>query len=182
MREVEIKLKVNNLEEIEKKLKDKGVIFSKPVTQHDIIYSNTQNKDDFDKAYEGHVAIRIRYQNDAATLTLKKQLSYEMDNLEYESEIKNANDVHKILSILGWKPEVEVKKTRKKGKLEQYKICLDKVEKLGNYIELEKLTQDYDNPEDVRKELFKALEPLGFSEKDEETKGYDTLIYQMHKK
>ncbi len=87
-----------------------------------------------------------------------------------------------MLLILGWKPEVEVKKIRKKGKLGEYEICLDRVEKLGEYVELEKMTDDNANPDEVRKELFIALAPFSFSEKDEETKGYDTQMYQLKNK
>ena len=182
MREIEIKLKVNNLDEIEEKLKQQGCVFSEPVTQHDVVYSSVHNTEAYDKiGGVGYVAIRIRHQDNTVTLTLKKQQSHEMDNLEYESEIENPKDIHEMLFILGWKPEVEVKKTRKKGKLEQYEICLDRVEGLGDYIELEKLTNDNADPEEVRKEFLEILKPFGLSEKDEEKTGYDTLIWILNK-
>src|SRR3989344_1524430 len=165
MREIEIKIKVNSLDDIEEKLKQQGCVFSEPIFQHDVVYSSAQNTESYDKiGGVGYVAIRIRYQDNKATLTLKKQQSHEMDNLEYESELENPKDVHEMLLILGWKPEVEVKKTRKKGKLGEYEICLDRVEKLGDYLELEKLTNDDVNPEEIRKEFLTILEPFGLSE------------------
>ena len=183
MREIEIKLKVNNLDEIEEKLKQQGCIFSEPIFQHDVVYSSIQNTEPYDKiGGVGYVAIRIRHQNNAVTLTLKKQQSHEMDNLEYESEIENPKDIHEMLLILGWKPEVEVKKTRKKGTLGEYEVCLDRVEKLGDYLELEKLTDDNIDAEEVRKEFLEILKPLGLSEKDEEKTGYDTLMWIFNKK
>ena len=84
-----------------------------------------------------------------------------------------------MLKLLNWSPMVEVKKVRRKGKLGEYEICLDQVEQLGTFIELEKMTSDDANPEDVREELFKELESLGLSRQDEETRGYDTQIYQL---
>ena len=102
-----------------------------------------------------------------------------MDNLEYETGINNPGETHKILQTLGWHPVVEVKKIRRKGKLGEYEVCLDRVEELGDFIELEKLTEDNANPEEVKEELFKQLELLGFSRNDEETKGYDTQMYQL---
>ncbi|MEK7586712.1 MAG: class IV adenylate cyclase [Patescibacteria group bacterium] len=179
MREIEIKLKVDNFEEIEKKLKERGCILSQPISQHDVIYSQKGSKKEFEQANEGDVIIRIRHLKDSAQLNLKQQRSGEMDNLEYETEVKDPKEMHKILETLGWKPVVEVKKLRRKGKLGEYEICLDQVEKLGTFIELEKLTADDADPLEVREELFRELESLGLSRFDEETRGYDTQIFQL---
>src|SRR3989344_4720175 len=182
MREIEIKLRVQNLEELEKKLTDSGLVISKEITQHDVIYSHINDTHGFDESYEGCIISRIRKENGTSIINLKQQRSGEMDNTEYETEVKDGDEMHNILLLLGWKPEVEVKKVRKKGKLGEYEICLDSVEQLGNFVELEKLTDDNVDPEKVRKELFEALKPFGLSEKDEETKGYDTQIYQLKNK
>jgi adenylate cyclase class 2 len=72
---------------------------------------------------------------------------------------------------------VEVRKIRRKGKLREYEICLDQVEQLGTFVELEKLTDDDVNAEKVREELFNELESLGLSRGAEVTQGYDTQIY-----
>ncbi|OGZ67867.1 MAG: hypothetical protein A3D35_00710 [Candidatus Staskawiczbacteria bacterium RIFCSPHIGHO2_02_FULL_34_9] len=181
MREIEIKLKAKNLDEIEEKLKQQGCVFSEPITQHDVVYSSVHNTKTYDQiGGVGYVAIRIRYQDDKTILTLKKQQSHKMDNLEYESEVKNPKDIHEMLLVLGWKPEVEVKKIRKKGKLGEYEICLDRVEELGDYIELEKLTDDNTDPEEIKKEFLQILQPFGLSEKDEEINGYDDLMWILN--
>ena len=179
MREIEIKLRVKNLEDIEKRVKEKGYILSDPISQHDVIYSLGGSKSEFQSAQEGDIIIRMRYQEDNAELNLKKQRSNEMDNLEYETEVKDPEAMRQILAILGYQPAVEVKKIRRKGKLGEYEICLDEVEKLGSFVELEKLTYDDADPEAVREELFKTLESLGLAREHEETKGYDTQIYLL---
>lgn len=178
MREVEIKLKVKNLEALEEKLRAKGLTISKEVFQHDVIYSHAS--DSFTgRSKEGHTIIRIRKQDGIAILTLKYQKSGELDCLEYESVVKDPDQVHEMLRILGWNPEIEVKKLRKKGKLGEYEICLDKVEKLGTFVELEKLAADNIDPEPVREELFKVLESFGLSREDNMIHGYDILIYLL---
>ena len=182
MREIEIKLKSDNFEEIEEKLKENGCVLSEPINQHDVIYSHKSGMDEFESAKEGDVIIRIRYLKNMAQLNLKQQRSGEMDNLEYETEITDPKATHSILTTLGWFPVVEVKKLRRKGKLGEYEICLDQVEKLGNFIELEKLTSDDADPEAVREELFKKLESLGLSRNNEEARGYDTQIYRLELK
>ena len=182
MREIEIKLRVNSLEELEKKLTDNGLVISKEMVQHDVIYSKVNDTRDFMDSYEGCISIRIRNEDGKAKFTLKQQKSNEMDNLEYETEVKDPKAIHQILLTLGWKPEVEVKKIRKKGKLGEYEVCLDRVEQLGDFIELEKMTDDDADPEAVRDELFDALEQFGLLRKNEETRGYDTQIYQLKTK
>ena len=179
MREIEIKLRVKSLEDVEQKLASKGCVLSEPISQHNVIYSLKNSTEEFESAKEGDIIIRIRHLTDHAQLNLKQQCSGEMDNLEYETGINNPGETHKILQTLGWHPVVEVKKIRRKGKLGEYEVCLDRVEELGDFIELEKLTEDNANPEEVKEELFKQLESLGFSRNDEETKGYDTQIYQL---
>ncbi len=178
MREIEIKLRVDNLDELEEKLTDSGLVISKEITQHDVIYSKNGSSI-FTSFREGDVVIRIRKQDGVAILNLKQQKSGEMDNLEYETEVVDADATHQILLKLGWAPEVEVKKVRKKGKLGEYEVCLDNVEKLGTFVELEKMTDDKADPQQIREELFKELEKFGLLRKDEETRGYDTQIYQL---
>jgi adenylate cyclase, class 2 len=177
MREIEIKIKVGDLDKIQEKLKGRGCVFSDPISQRDVIYSKGGSTSEWQSAKEGDIILRIRRMNDIAEFNLKQQRSSEMDNIEYETEIEDPEVMHNILLILGWHPEVEVKKIRRKGKLGEYEICLDDVEKLGSYIEVEKLTSDDANHKEVREELFGVIESLDLSRSDEETRGYDTQIY-----
>ena len=179
MREIEVKLKAKNFGELEQKLKEKGCVLSEPISQHDVIYSLKGSRNEFQSAQEGDIVIRIRYLKDSAELTLKQQRSNESDNIECETGVSDPKQVHHMLELLGWYPAVEVTKMRRKGKFGIYEVCLDEVEKLGTFIELEKLTDEGIDAEEVRQELFKELESLGLSRADEETRGYDTQIFQL---
>ncbi len=178
MREIEVKLKVNNFEELETRLKEKSCVLSEPISQRDVIYSLGGSTKGLANSKEGDVFIRIRYLKNTAQLNLKKQRSGEMDNIEYETEVVDPKATHLILTTLGWSPVLEVKKIRRKGKLGECEICLDQVEQLGTFVELERLVDDDVSPEEVKEELFTKLELLGLSRSDEETKGYDIQIYQ----
>ena len=179
MREIEVKFKVDNLRLLEEKLQAKGCILSEPISQHDVIYSRYSGGVEFAEAKEGDVIIRLRHLAGITELNLKKQRSSEMDNLEYESSVADPEAMHQILLILGWQPVVEVKKVRRQAKLGEYEICLDQVEQLGNFVELEKLTLDDADPVVVREELLAELETLGLERQWEEAKGYDTQIFQL---
>ena len=180
MREIEIKLKVKDFTEIEKQLVERGCVLSKPFAQHDVIYSEGGSTEEWRHAKDGDKVVRIRRSKDTAELTLKVHRSREGDSLEYETEVKDSKTMHQILLMLGYTSEVEVKKVRRQGKLDGYSVCLDQVEELGSFIEMEKLTADSADPEAIREELFRVLESIGLSRVDEETRGYDTQIYQLH--
>src|SRR5437588_557892 len=143
MREIEVKIKVRDLEEIKKKFVESGVIFSNPIHIHDTVYSLKGSIEEFgNPAKEGDTILRLRRLEDTAEFSLKVQKSRAMDSLEYETEVKSPEIMHDILLNLGYEPCVEVKKIRQKGKLGEYEVCLDEVEKLGSFVELEKLTDD----------------------------------------
>ncbi len=181
-REIEVKVRAKNLNEVEGKLREAGCKLSTPIHQHDVIYSYGTGTSAWEEAKEGDITLRIRREDGEAMFNLKEQRSSESDNIEYETRVDDPEAMHKILLTLRWTPQVEVKKVRRKGKLGEYEICLDEVEKLGDYVELEKLTADNANPDEVREELFKALGELGFSRTDEEVLGYDTQIYKLERK
>src|SRR5581483_4288171 len=146
MREIEVKVKVENLQELEEKLKSQGCVFADPVSQHDVIYEKVGGPNLYEDAKEGNIVLRIRRQPNKVEFNLKQQKSGEMDNIEYETKVDDPESLHQILLLLGWRPQVEVKKNRKKGKLDEYTICLDQVERLGTFMEIEKLTDDNADP------------------------------------
>lgn len=184
MREIEIKLRANDLEALAQALTERGCSLSELISQHDTIYSKSGSAAEFTEAREGDIILRIRRLSNRAEFTLKQQRSSEMDNIEYETKIADPEILHQMLLTLGWKPVVEVKKLRRKCKLGECEICLDQVEHLGFFAEFEKLIADDDDtdPESVRNELFTIAETLGLSRNDEEIQGYDTQIYQSRNK
>lgn len=181
MREIEVKLKTDDLESLEKKLTDKGCVLSAPIHQHDIIYSRGGTSE-WEQSKEGDIILRIRKQDNKVEFNLKQQKTSELDNLEYETKVDDPEALHQILLILGWKPEVEVKKVRRKGKLGKYEVCLDNVEQLGTYVELEKLADDNADPNKTQEELLQILESFGVPRSNLEVRGYDTMIFQLRSK
>jgi adenylate cyclase, class 2 len=181
MREIEVKLRAADLDILEKKLADQGCRLSEPINQQDFIYSRKGSTEEWEESKAGHVVMRLRRQDGKAIFNLKQQRSTEMDNIEIETKVEDPEAIHQILGVLGYEPQVEVRKIRKKGKLGEYEICLDMVEGLGSFVELEKMTSDDADPVPVVEELLQKLEALGLSRKDREERGYDTQIYFARK-
>lgn len=181
MREIEIKLKAKDLGALEQKLGALGCVLSAPVNQHDVIYSKDGDTSVWEKMIEGAVVVRIRRDDRGAIFTLKQQRTHEHDNIECETRIEDADAMHRALLLLGFVPGVEVRKSRRKGKLGEYEICLDQAEGLGDFVELEKMADDDADAARISEELFQELELLGLSRDDQEKRGYDTQMFQLKK-
>ena len=124
--------------------------------------------------------MRIRETGGKFVLTLKQPKSNEQDAIEHETEVKDADEAREILQHMGLHEAVQVQKTRRKTNYNGWEICLDDVEGLGSFIEVEKIA---DNPdvEVIQNELFEFLKGLGIKSEERVTNGYDTLVYRKNR-
>lgn len=175
-KEIEVKAKVDNLEELAKKLESLGIELSEPITQNDQTFVD-ENYGDYAAFQPDKNILRIRENNEKFIFTLKQPKSNEMDALERETEITDPTEFKEALLLMGYKSVVEIHKVRRKAKYKDYEICLDEVKELGTFVEVEKITND-DNAEEVQEGLFQFLESLGVKREDGVTNGYDTMVYK----
>ena len=172
MREIEVKAKVHDLNELLKRASELGIKLSNPIIQQDQTYAPTVSHDD-----PNWNIFRIRKQGGRIILTMKYRASTRpRDNYELETDISNEADIIQILNRLGYSPGVCINKTRRIASYKDMEICIDKVEALGTYIEVEKMTEDNVDVDKVQDYLWHQLLELGIREGDRETKGYSTLI------
>ncbi len=106
---------------------------------------------------------------------IKQPQSNELDCIERETEINDADQMKGAIELLGYHQAIHVVKTRTKTKYQDMEICLDEVEELGSFIEVEKIVEG--EGETVQNELFGFLETIGVSKENRVLKGYDTLLY-----
>lgn len=175
MKEIEVKAKVSDLEVLAKKLEGIGCVISKPVEQDDTVFINYEGS--FVDFKSGGIFVRIRRMKDKSFLTVKQPQDNELDAIEYETEISNPDDTHKALVLMGYREMVRVHKIRRTTKCRGYEVCLDDVTDLGSFIEVEKITDESSNGEEVQNELFDFLINLGVKREDRIVNGYDTLMY-----
>ncbi len=83
-------------------------------------------------------------------LTLKIQTEVKLVSDEYEFEINNLEAAESFLKALDFVQNVEVSKKRLEFKTDNYNVCIDQVEKLGVFIELEVLTKDSIDQNDIK--------------------------------
>ena len=102
---------------------------------------------------------------------------------EIETAIGHAPDLEAILTALGYRSILTVKKSRKlfKGReaLDGVSLCLDQVEGLGSFLELEYLLADDLDPEkreSIRNRLLSLLDDLAVSRERLTRKSYLELL------
>jgi len=144
--------------------------------QDDIIFLDKSIT--FPEIKSGITVLRIRNSDGKFILTLKKSEENELACIEKEIVIDDPTQAKEILEHIGYREVVTVSKTRQKCNYNGLKICLDTVDKLGTFIEVEKMTDETDSTK-VQNELFEFLVALGIREEDRVMVGYDTLMYKL---
>lgn len=161
MIEIEVKARADH-ERIKKLLKalDARAI---GVEHHCDTYYNAPHRD-FSITDE---ALRIRMVNGRAVLTYKgKKLdAVSKTREEFETDV-DGNTMRNILLSLGFVESGVVKKMRTVFGLEDLTICLDAVNGLGEFIEVETIVELESDMELHRARVFGFLERLGIGQKD----------------
>ncbi len=178
MREIEIKVKVNNYQEVNSLLTEKDWNPSPPINQQDIIFLNKNIS--FSQIRSGTPVTRIRIQGDNDfILNVKVSQSNELDCIEHETKVENINETLNILSLLGLHEVMQVKKIRQMGKIGNHTVCLDIVEGLGCFIEFEILISDQKSDiNKMKNKIWQEIISLGMTQDDEVLCGYDTLLHK----
>ena len=175
MQEIEVKARVRDQAALLEELDVLGVVLGEPRTQSDEVYTPDGEIPAFQP---GAQFLRVREEPDRVILTFKQTGRNPLDNTEREVVVSNAQEMRDIILKIGFKFALRIKKTRRTGQYKNISVCLDEVEKLGTFIELERLVEEGD-AEEIQTELFNFLEELGISKEDRVTDRYDTLVKQL---
>ena len=178
--EIEVKARLADREAVMAKLVALGCAFSEPKTQDDMVW--TEKSGSLEEFLSSPVFMRIRVQNGTKViLTAKKpkQLTGagSLVKREHEVVVDSAEEARSILEMLGLKEVVRVVKKRQTCGYDGYEICIDEIEGLGSFIELEKMGKKED-AEHIQGEMFEFLASLGVSTEDHVYKGYDILMLE----
>lgn len=178
MREIEIKARVHDEKALREALQQAGIVLEKPVKHRDVVFSKPGAVD----GDPNENWLRIRTENDTRHIfTLKRSVVGELDSIEHETVIDNADELRAIIGYLGYELFSDLTKIREKAHDGNYEICLDTVEGLGTFIEVERLCDESVDGVAVVDELWVYLTPLGITKDYEETHGYDVLARLQEK-
>jgi adenylate cyclase class 2 len=157
MLEVEIKAYADNHEAVRRRLAGMGCRLARSVMESDTYFNHPSR--DFARTDE---ALRIRREGAVSILTYKgpKLSSRAKTRFEVETEVGDAGASREILLSLGFTEVAVVSKRRDVFMYGDIEICIDEVEGVGNFIELEKRSDDREKAE---RELFELASTLGLS-------------------
>lgn len=172
-REIEVKYRVLGLTELEAELHRRGIVLSHPVHQDDQAYAEDGWRYDMSKL--GVAFARLRTQGECHLFTLKRPTDNELASLEFETEVSDRDQMHEALEHMGFYPTVRIVKTRRTARLDGLSLCLDDVEHIGAFLEIEKVVGPGQAVEAVQAELNAFACSLGV-ELERTTQTYDSLI------
>jgi adenylate cyclase class 2 len=175
MHEIEVKAHLRDKEATMEKLAALGCAFSEPKTQEDVVY--VEKAGSIDIFMSNPVFLRIRVVNGSSVIFTAKKRLQALAAIEHEVEVSDRAQMEEILKLLGYREAVRIAKTRITTAHEGREICIDEVEGLGSFIEMEQLAPEADI-DAVQEELFAFLRGLGVTDADRTHKGYDLQILE----
>ena len=175
MREIELKFKIKDKDELLNRLDSLDCKIGELIEQKDTIYVNDLNNIE---SLEGSVWLRVRKEQDNIELNYKKQSSKKQESKEIEFGLDSYEKAKHFLEELGYKKWVEVNKKRRYSKYLKYNLCIDEVEGLGFFIEIELLVDEKDK-NDYIDELMSVAKVLELDKQDIINSHYDTMIYEL---
>ena len=177
MIEIEIKAEVKDIEKVKDNLKKADARFIKTEEQVDRIFGHSMFLDENKFITEGGLSARIRQVNDKKQIDFK-EITRDKAGIEVSAEIGSVEDGLRFLKKLGFEEAFTLKKSRDVFQYNDFTICLDKVDKLGNFIEIEKLVSLNSEEEKIRQECMELLNKLA-PDPQIERKKYGDLIQEI---
>lgn len=185
MREIEIKVRLRDKKELLAALAAKGVVLSEPVHQHDQVFGLPgESGGDGNTAPWLRVRTETRRQGEDETkralFTFKRSVTGQLDSIEHETEVRDPDVIIAIVKSLGFVAFSDMSKIRQTGTLNGTEVCIDSVEGLGDFMELERLAGENTDPAAIVNGLWRKMAELGITSRhDEVTDGYDILMKKL---
>lgn len=180
--EVEIKIKIQNFEEVKAKVSAVGKLI-KSIKQVDD-YFIPSHRDFFAQKPQPTEWLRIRTNPDKVIFEYDKSINKKADGEqecaeEYETIISDAEDFRKILNFLDFKKVITVDKQREYWDCGNIEVALDKIAGLGNFIEAE-AKGDFKDSAEAKQACLKFLYELGIKNAEDVQikKGYPVMLLE----
>jgi adenylate cyclase class 2 len=158
--EIEVKIRVKNIEEFERKISF--------ATLHD----EERHTDTYFEMPKG-ILLRVREIEQGPAILGYKEILDEKNTIfkEIEVEIDDGLKMKEILKRLGFTKLVMIKKRRKIYRYKDITMELNEVENIGTFVDFEIISED----EKSREKVFELIRNLGYSGEDVEDRLYVEL-------
>ena len=178
MIEVEIRAKINNKVDAQNKLKEIGAVLEKSVHQEDRVFGHEMFLDENKMIIEGGLSARIRQVGQDTWLEFKEISRNRGAGIEIKANLDNIEEGLRFFEKLGFKQAFFVNKQREVYSLNGFEVCLDDVEQLGSFIDVEKAVASQDETERAKQECLSLLEKIA-PESEITNKKYGDLMQEI---
>lgn len=176
MREIELKFKIEDIDKFIKKLESLGCEISDCINQSDTIY--VENLDNTEST-EGSAWLRVRKCNEKIELNFKKQSAKKSESQEIEFGVDDYDKANCFLKALGYNEWVRVNKKRRYSSYLNANICIDEVERLGSFVEIEYLIDENDTKNNYEEKILEIAEEIEIDTTKQINSHYDTMISEL---
>jgi predicted adenylyl cyclase CyaB len=175
--EVETKIKVYDVKEVRKKIKEIAKFVKK----------EKKSDDYYSLEYFGYPdkSLRVRDRGKKREVNFKQRKGY-VDGIHAKNEVQfgitDLKGFFELIEDFGFRKWMhKEKKTELYKTKEGVSIELNKLDKLGWYIEIEVLCEKKDIAK-ARQKIVKVRKKLGFSSRDSDKRGYTKMLWDMENK
>jgi adenylate cyclase class 2 len=179
MIEVEVKARVQSFRDIRESLGEKAR-FMGSTHQADTIFGHPDFLDAENKVIEGGLISRIRESGDSKVLEFK-EIKRDGKALELRHEITDPGKIKEFLGKLGFRESFTINKVRETFLYRDFLICLDTVERLGQFIEVEKFAGSEKEAGEAWKQCLEVLKEI-FPEAEVEHRKYGDMMQELMNK
>ena len=118
---------------------------------------------------------RLRTVNGRHVFTLKRPAENVLSCEEHETVVADRDQMHCAVVAMGFHPTVRIIKTRRTGSLGNLILCVDELDGLGVFLEVERMVPDGVPGEAVQAELSHFVASLGI-DAEQTAQTYDVLV------
>lgn len=172
-REIEAKYQAADVASIEDALAGWGLPLSRAVFQDDQAYARSGWRYGMSKL--GVPFARLRTEESQHIFTVKTPQENEMACLEYETYVEDRTAMHCAVVAMGFYPTVRIVKNRRTARCGAIAICVDEVERLGTFLEVERIVGAGQTGPEVQAELDAFVQSLGVYVQ-RTTNTYDSML------
>ncbi len=173
MREVEVKYRVKDIDALLAALRTRGVALGVPVCQDDQAYAPDGWAYGDDR--RGVPFARLRTVEGRHFFTVKRPAENVLSCEEHETAVADRDQMHRAVLAMGFRPTVRIVKMRRTGTLGDLLLCVDELDGLGVFLEVERMVPDGAPGEAVQAELSRFVGSLGI-EAEQTRQTYDVLV------
>lgn len=174
MIEVETKIRANH-DDVRRKIEELGGEKLEEKRQLDTYYSAPHR--DFGETDE---ALRVRMEDDVPHITYKGPVVSEKtkSRKEIEIEVESQEKINEFLRELGFEVFETVKKDREVYSLDDATVTLDRVEELGEFVEIESVSPETEVDE-TQEKVLEMLDDFGFDRDESIEKTYLGMVIEQ---